>query len=261
MSEKKSPAEAMQDLVSEISVMRVEQQSLRGEMKEWVEKKSPTTSSQPSEIKSEQIEGVERRLGEIEQTLSEFVMSLDGKRLKSAQEELTKAAEAQTKAAKSATDQAEKLVSQSWDAAEHVKKAAKAEMNAYAHRIISRHNEEVEKSRKKVERAVEAAEEMKATLDTKRAWSAFAGICLGLMPVFATAFVLFFLASAVYSGWGWAVEDWDEAPWVSGFQVAFVLGLALAGACVLWKFFAWIADLWSSTHKLGELVWPFRKKG
>ncbi|WP_426936362.1 hypothetical protein ACQE2J_11365 [Brevibacterium sp. LE-L] len=225
------------------------------------ELKALPSTSQPSVNRSPQIESVESRLTEIEQTLSEFVQSLDGKRLRAASQSLI--AEAQKVHAATASA-IEGLKAQADE-----NRALVSKVGGAMQRIERRTDERVEKAVEQV--AGEASATMTANLDAsndraeriiaatakleaRQLWSAAAAMCLVLLPVVVVVAGLWMSIAGLITGAQWAL-DVDGNVWL-GIGRWLVVAVGLAGAGYgLFASIRWAAGLVETWKGRGMPKW------
>lgn len=219
--------------------------------------KDLSSTSHQSAPTSEQIESVENRLSEIEQTLSEFVSSLDGKRLNSASQSLIAEAQKNHAATVTATEKLQaqaaenqKLVSQVGGAVQRIEKRTEERVQKAVERVAGEASTtmtaNLDASNGRAERIMEAT----AKLGARQLWSAAAAMCLALLPVAVVVAGLWMSVAGLITGAQWAL-DVDGSVWLGiGRWVVVAVGLATAGL-----------GLFASVRWVTALVETWRGKG
>jgi len=220
------------------------------------------STSQRSASTSPQFESVESRLTEIEKTHSEFVQSLDGKRLQSASQSLIAEAQKNHAATASAIDGLKAQAAANQELVSHVGGAVQ--------RIEKRTEERVEKAVEQV--AGEASAKMTANLDAsneraewiiaatakleaRQLWSAAAAMCLALLPVVVVVAGLWMGIAGLITGAQWALNV-DGSVWLGiGRWLVVAVGLAAAGYG-LFASVRWVARLVETWKGQGMPKWP-----
>ncbi|MGO1259946.1 MAG: hypothetical protein ACTMII_13420, partial [Brachybacterium sp.] len=216
----------------------------------------------PSASTSPQIESVESRLTEIEQTLSEFVQSLDGKRLSAASQSLIAEAQKNHAATASAIDglkaQAaanQKLVSQVGGAVQRIEKRTEERVEKAVEQVAGEAGQVVtanlDASNEKAERIMQAT----AKLEARQLWSAAAAMCLVLLPVVVVVAGVWMGIAGLITGAQWAL-DVDGSMWLGiGRWLMVAVGLAGAGYG-LFASVRWVAGLVETWRGRGIPEWP-----
>ena len=211
------------------------------------------STSQQSVGMPPQIESVESRLSEIESTLSEFVKSLDGKRLSAASQSLIAEAQKNHVATASAIDglkaQAaanQKLVGQVGGAVQRIEKRTEDRVAKAVEQVAGEAGQVVtaklDASNAWAERIIAAT----AKLEARQLWSAAAAMCLALLPVAVVVAGLWMGIAGLITGTQWAL-DVDGSVWLGiGRWLAVGAGLAGSGyglfASVRWA--AGLVETW-----------------
>ncbi len=207
------------------------------------------STSQQSVGMPPQIESVESRLSEIESTLSEFVKSLDGKRLSAASQSLIAEAQKNHVATASAIDglkaQAaanQKLVGQVGGAVQRIEKRTEDRVAKAVEQVAGEAGQVVtaklDASNAWAERIIAAT----AKLEARQLWSAAAAMCLALLPVAVVVAGLWMGIAGLITGTQWA-RDVDGSVWL-GIGRWLVVSVGLAGAGYgLFASARWVAGL------------------
>lgn len=207
------------------------------------------STSQQSVGMPPQIESVESRLSEIESTLSEFVKSLDGKRLSAASQSLIAEAQKNHAATASAIDglkaQAaanQKLVGQVGGAVQRIEKRTEDRVAKAVEQVAGEAGQVVtaklDASNAWAERIIAAT----AKLEARRLWSAAAAMCLALLPVAVVVAGLWMGIAGLITGTQWAL-DVDGSVWL-GIGRWLVVAVGIAGAGYgLFASARWVAGL------------------
>lgn len=207
------------------------------------------STSQQSVGMPPQIESVESRLSEIESTLSEFVQSLDGKRLSAASQSLIAEAQKNHAATASAIDglkaQAaanQKLVGQVGGAVQRIEKRTEDRVAKAVEQVAGEAGQVVtaklDASNAWAERIIAAT----AKLEARRLWSAAAAMCLALLPVAVVVAGLWMGIAGLITGTQWAL-DVDGSVWL-GIGRWLVVAVGIAGAGYgLFASARWVAGL------------------
>lgn len=207
------------------------------------------STSQQSVGMPPQIESVESRLSEIESTLSEFVQSLDGKRLSAASQSLIAEAQKNHAATASAIDglkaQAaanQKLVGQVGGAVQRIEKRTEDRVAKAVEQVAGEAGQVVtaklDASNARAERIIAAT----AKLEARQLWSAAAAMCLALLPVAVVVAGLWMGIAGLITGTQWAL-DVDGSVWL-GIGRWLVVAVGIAGAGYgLFASARWVAGL------------------
>lgn len=207
------------------------------------------STSQQSVGMPPQIESVESRLSEIESTLSEFVKSLDGKRLSAASQSLIAEAQKNHAATASAIDglkaQAaanQKLVGQVGGAVQRIEKRTEDRVAKAVEQVAGEAGQVVtaklDASNAWAERIIAAT----AKLEARQLWSAAAAMCLALLPVAVVVAGLWMGIAGLITGTQWAL-DVDGSVWL-GIGRWLVVAVGIAGAGYgLFASARWVAGL------------------
>jgi len=207
------------------------------------------STSQQSVGMPPQIESVESRLSEIESTLSEFVKSLDGKRLSAASQSLIAEAQKNHVATASAIDglkaQAaanQKLVGQVGGAVQRIEKRTEDRVAKAVEQVAGEGGQVVtaklDASNAWAERIIAAT----AKLEARQLWSAAAAMCLALLPVAVVVAGLWMGIAGLITGTQWAL-DVDGSVWL-GIGRWLVVAVGIAGAGYgLFASARWVAGL------------------
>lgn len=207
------------------------------------------STSQQSVGMPPQIESVESRLSEIESTLSEFVKSLDGKRLSAASQSLIAEAQKNHAATASAIDglkaQAaanQKLVGQVGGAVQRIEKRTEDRVAKAVEQVAGEAGQVVtaklDASNARAERIIAAT----AKLEARQLWSAAAAMCLALLPVAVVVAGLWMGIAGLITGTQWAL-DVDGSVWL-GIGRWLVVAVGIAGAGYgLFASARWVAGL------------------
>ncbi|MFC5337958.1 hypothetical protein [Leucobacter denitrificans] len=207
------------------------------------------STSQQSVGMPPQIESVESRLSEIESTLSEFVKSLDGKRLSAASQSLIAEAQKNHVATASAIDglkaQAaanQKLVGQVGGAVQRIEKRTEDRVAKAVEQVAGEAGQVVtaklDASNAWAERIIAAT----AKLEARQLWSAAAAMCLALLPVAVVVAGLWMGIAGLITGTQWAL-DVDGSVWL-GIGRWLVVAVGIAGAGYgLFASARWVAGL------------------
>lgn len=207
------------------------------------------STSQQSVGMPPQIESVESRLSEIESTLSEFVQSLDGKRLSAASQSLIAEAQKNHAATASAIDglkaQAaanQKLVGQVGGAVQRIEKRTEDRVAKAVEQVAGEAGQVVtaklDASNAWAERIIAAT----AKLEARQLWSAAAAMCLALLPVAVVVAGLWMGIAGLITGTQWAL-DVDGSVWL-GIGRWLVVAVGIAGAGYgLFASARWVAGL------------------
>ncbi len=207
------------------------------------------STSQQSVGMPPQIESVESRLSEIESTLSEFVKSLDGKRLSAASQSLIAEAQKNHAATASAIDglkaQAaanQKLVGQVGGAVQRIEKRTEDRVAKAVEQVAGEAGQVVtaklDASNAWAERIIAAT----AKLEARQLWSAAAAMCLALLPVAVVVAGLWMSIAGLITGTQWAL-DVDGSVWL-GIGRWLVVAVGIAGAGYgLFASARWVAGL------------------
>lgn len=207
------------------------------------------STSQQSVGMPPQIESVESRLSEIESTLSEFVKSLDGKRLSAASQSLIAEAQKNHAATASAIDglkaQAaanQKLVGQVGGAVQRIEKRTEDRIAKAVEQVAGEAGQVVtaklDASNAWAERIIAAT----AKLEARQLWSAAAAMCLALLPVAVVVAGLWMGIAGLITGTQWAL-DVDGSVWL-GIGRWLVVAVGIAGAGYgLFASARWVAGL------------------
>ena len=220
------------------------------------------STSKPSVSTFPQIESVENRLSEIESTLSEFVQSLDGKRLSAASQSLIAEAQRNRAATDSAIDglkaQAaanQKLVSQVGGAVQRIEKRTEERVQKAVEQVAGEAGQVVTAN---LDASNERAERLQASnsrLEARQLWSAAAAMCLTLLPVATVIAGAWMGIAGLITGAQWAL-DVDGSVWF-GIGRWLVVGAGLAGAVyALFTSVRWIAGLVGTWKVAGKPRWP-----
>ena len=224
------------------------------------------STSQQSVGMPPQIESVESRLSEIESTLSEFVKSLDGKRLSAASQSLIAEAQKNHAATASAIDglkaQAaanQKLVGQVGGAVQRIEKRTEDRVAKAVEQVAGEAGQVVtaklDASNAWAERIIAAT----AKLEARQLWSAAAAMCLALLPVAVVVAGLWMGIAGLITGTQWAL-DVDGSVWL-GIGRWLVVGAGLAGAGYgLFASVRWAAGLVETWKGRGMSTWPSWRK-
>ncbi|MDN5799336.1 MAG: hypothetical protein L0L12_02500 [Corynebacterium casei] len=220
----------------------------------------------PSASTSPQIESVESRLTEIEQTLSEFVQSLDGKRLQSASQSLIAEAQKNHAATASAIDglkaQAaanQKLVSQVGGAVQRIEKRTEERVQKAVEQVAGEASAtmtaNLDAANKRAERIVAAT----AKVEAHQLWSAAAAMLLALLPLALLVAGGWMAIAGRITGAQWAL-DVDGSVWL-GIGRWIVVGAGLAGAgYALFASARWLVGLVETWKGRGMPKWPRWRK-
>lgn len=198
----------------------------------------------------------EKRLSEIEKTLSVLAENLNGDALTTASEGQAKTAARLEKIAASVSKEATALTAESQAVQKRVVVAAEKHMGDYAKKLATFVEAREKEAAERTERAIAVA----TSLDQKAAWSAFAAIALGLLPIAGTVLAFLILATSFIGGWQWALAaGWETARWTTIGRVL-LLGLGTIGALgALTYAVRWVAGLVGDWKVKGVPRWPWEK--
>ena len=253
-----------------LTTLAEQQKKLAGFVKvmdeELMKRIDRASTSQPSVSTSPQIESVESRLSEIEQTLGEFVSSLDGKRLQSASQILIAEAQRNHAAMISAVekltaqvDENRALVSRVGGAVQRIEKRTEERVQKAVEQVAGEAGQVVtanlDSSNERAERIMQAT----AKLEARQLWSAAAAMCLALLPVGVVVAGLWMGIAGLITGAQWAL-DVDGSVWL-GIGRWLVVAVGLGGVGYgLFASIRWVAGLVETWR--GHVVpkWPRWKK-
>ena len=201
-------------------------------------------------------ESVERRLSEIEKTLTEFVSALDGKQLRAAVSTLiTEASRNRTDMA-SATDRAaeqvaasNQLVRQAVGAASRIEKQAEVAISKVtsdaAGVVAGQALEKIAAAQARAEKVLAVVSRVEA----RQLWTAAGAMCLALLPAATVVLGGVLVVAGVVFGWEVAVtaEAATWLRWVRGIGALLGTGCALFGLAVAVRWVAGHVGSWRTS--------------
>ena len=257
-----TPSITQQDLDEVRGAINEQTRALNG-LKTWVAEairdglSSQRQTSQQPATSPDRIASVESRLSEIEQTLSEFVSALDGKRLESAQQKLSESAASlaktgayQSERMAKAAAEAETVVTGARKVILQTQKAAVEAIKQTAGESAGVVTAKLDESNQTAKRVIRAADR----LNSKQLWTGVGVLGLAVIPVATVcSFVMLFVLGAWKVGaWVFDLAGKAEHWWSTGLVGLMTLAAVVGLGWIVLAVAAWLDE------KLSDAIRRFR---